>query len=123
VRGLWDCGPHNVTCAEGRHHAARGVPWHFGHSAIAADLLASGMHVEAVVFLRGSMAVPPEKPPCVPDRGPSAGPFDRGLGLAQLRGLAGGADGVVVVAEHGHGSGITKAPSPWSNRPFRIRGP
>jgi len=49
---------------------------------------------------------------------PAAGPLDRGLGL-RIHGFRWGADGVVVVAAHGHGAIIDEAHHRLDG-PFRI---
>ena len=74
------------------------------------------MNVEAIILLQRKRQFCQKAPLCRTE--PATRPFDRGLGFGIHR-LRHGADGVVVVAAHGYGSGIDEAHHHF-NRPFRI---
>ena len=74
------------------------------------------MHVEAVILLQGQRQVRQKAP--LYHAEPAARPLDRGLRFG-IHGFARDADGIVVVAAHGHGPAIDKAHH-HLNRPFRI---
>ena len=74
------------------------------------------MNVEAIVLLQRQRQFRQKAPLWRAE--PAARPLDRGLGFG-IHGFRRGADGVVVVAAHGHGAAIDQAHHRL-DRPFRI---
>ena len=75
-----------------------------------------GVHVEAIVFLPRQRQLRQKTP--LRGAEPAARPLDRGLGCG-IHGPGQGADGVIVIADHGDGAVIDQAHH-GIDRPLRI---